>query len=476
MSTSDPSKSSLVARAAEMGARVTVLDARLQVVAQGFGQIDVELEPAIYKVRFETGAAVEQHVVDLEADARVECVSAQRHEFASAAPLAGTTKTHEYHMKLIEQASRNGPVARAGRGAAVLVSSRAWARDAQHRRRQTVSPATGMRLLAPDQSVLLDFDTHPGALRIAPGSGQDAAYAIHVEVDPGCYVIEVDLGDRTPCIRQTVVAVAGWQTQLFLLQRDVQIDVDHAPTSVADLASGGTSMSRMGRPFRPDDEEHRQVELMRRALFDGVEPSPDDVRVSCMHAFENPMLGILTGHVVARSRMLKPAVKHKALRNVVAHLEHLRVGDHPDVRALRLALGDLSAAGTFPDPPMLLASWTLIRNASAQLPELVPAASATGVAVRQLWGAGPWLLWVYDDDVASPLSTRKREAREEDEIMKRLARGTRVHRNARPASELRGGGMAHEPKRESIVEVARDMGLPYGDVERIFAKNRQRLA
>ena len=84
--------------------------------------------------------------------------------------------------------------------------------------------------------------------------------------------------------------------------------------------------------------------------------------------FENPMFGIYAGHLLALQE--KPNLE--LLRELYENLSRL-IGQHPDVTALLISLGDPRAQDLlYPDPPMLRASWSLVVKASTTQRDLRP--------------------------------------------------------------------------------------------------------
>jgi hypothetical protein len=92
------------------------------------------------------------------------------------------------------------------------------------------------------------------------------------------------------------------------------------------------------------------------------------------------------------------------LREVTENLQKL-VGDHPDVLSLHLYLNDERAQQlSFPNPPMLRASWSLVvQNSTRQ--GVVPSGSYSAKIGANLWGSGAWLTWQVPQVEAQPAPT-----------------------------------------------------------------------
>jgi hypothetical protein len=115
--------------------------------------------------------------------------------------------------------------------------------------------------------------------------------------------------------------------------------------------------------------------------------------------FLNPMLGIYGAHLV----VLQNAPDSKdVIREVLPNLQKL-VGELPDVTCLRLYLDDPSALTlSYPFPPMLLASWSIIVKNCPTQNNLVPAKSFSASIAGSLWGSGAWLGWKLPETAAAP--------------------------------------------------------------------------
>ena len=92
--------------------------------------------------------------------------------------------------------------------------------------------------------------------------------------------------------------------------------------------------------------------------------------------FDNPMLGILAGHLALMSHVAGDEGVREGpglLRIVVQNLRDLLQPPHPDVEALALA----AAMPTLPfsNAPMLRRSWELVTRAAANRPEILPPSS-----------------------------------------------------------------------------------------------------
>jgi len=217
--------------------------------------------------------------------------------------------------------------------------------------------------------------------------------ACNVEVNPGIYRLRLELpphkGEEPIKLDQTIVALSSWQTQIFLLQRNYGADQTDRR---ADLAGASILLSR-GPGFDHNRNDFRQTELARLGLTNQRLVVSEELRAILRDKLENPMLGIFAAHLLLLNKEPDLAL----LQTVVTNLRNLLMAPHPDVEALALRF-EPSASYVFQSPPMLRRSWSLIVNATAARPDLVPLGSPAGRIWDRLWEAEPWLLWMPPEE------------------------------------------------------------------------------
>jgi hypothetical protein len=310
--------------------------------------------------------------------------------------LSGTSKSREYHVAGAESESKNVHV-RAGTGSAIFVFSREWTASLDPSRQlpPRANPAAGLWLLDAVGATVADLGTQA---RVR-SDVRDPFAACNVAVDPGVYRLAVDVpnGGR---LEETVVACAGWQTQVFLLQRNMNAG------RCADLPNGSVLMAR-GMGFLTNDATARQSELARLGLTNERRVLSAAVLQMLDGKFDNPILGLFGGHLLLMNA--SPEIRRadgsiltrekKAdvdlLGRVVLNLRGLVGSSHPDVEALALAC--VGTTHRFNAPPMLRRSWTLVVDRTISDRELVPAGSLAANAAAHLLSEEPWLVWTSDD-------------------------------------------------------------------------------
>jgi len=377
MSPSEPGpRVNLHVVAEDRASQVVVLDSSLVPVAKGVHFVTVDLPPGIYKVRAITAGQVREQFADLEAE-KVYLKFPQI-EFASPAPLRQTAGTSPEQMEAADAHSHRIHVDLQGSSEIYLFIHGGDASQL----------AAGVTLAREDGTTVVSFDQAG-----ARGGDGDAWYACNVALAPGAYRLIAQGGRER--LAQTVVASEGWQTQVFLRREREE--------GALDMANAAVFMARRQHGFHPGEEMVRVTELARIGLSDRrrILP-PEDMDFLAWGKFENPILGLLAAHLLLlprpadqRSRAAREA-DDQLLRLIVKNLRKL-LGAHPDVEALELVTG-VPAPGTalppFRNPPMLLRSYWLIVEHSADHPELVPSGSILAEIATDLWGgAGPWLVF-----------------------------------------------------------------------------------
>jgi hypothetical protein len=371
---------------------IIVLDGRGRLVQRALGpKHTFELERGIYCVKVVTGTESQEKSVVLS-ETRLEPLVFEQVAFASPAPLAGTSTSHEYHMAAADAESRVTHVAD-GAGSSLFFLVRDWtptsAEGSQHR--ITGNPAEGLSLYsvnAANERKICDLAQSGKA-----NSWGDPWAACTIGLTPGVYELRLELpGGET--LHQSFVASPDWQTQSFVFMRAYPSAA--GPQWRADLSRTSVLLSR-SKGFSPNESMLRTTELARVTLATKgpAEPGqtdrrlmPDEVRLMLVGKFENPMLGIYGAHLL----LLEGSVDVALLREVVHNLRGMLGNQHPDVEALALRAEGEPPPAPFDQPPMLSRSWSLIVGASVARPALVTDSLAERTPGRFL-GEGSWHIW-----------------------------------------------------------------------------------
>jgi hypothetical protein len=393
MSTSLPSPSrSTLNVTAEPGTELTVLDHGLSVVRRGAGRLDLDLPPGLYKVIARSADRADERFVELTGTVPRVSVDFAPIEFASAAPLGGTYKTHEYQVGAAYTHSR-GQGLPVGRGGQLFLFSRYW-RDRDPGRGPDPSlphPARGMTLATIDGAPIADVP----ALGQSDMNVPDPWSALLLELDPGAYRLRVT-SQAIGTVEQTVVICPGWQTQVFTLVRD--LDVGPAVELGPDTSLGAILMARIGTGFEYGERELRLTEVLRDALARGRSPADQRSMSQVLDAkFANPMFGLLGAHVLWLSQDPDPGLLSAVLGNV-----RCLIGDHPDLQVLEMARPGSTDRGPIAVPPMLANSWNVLVGLGDETTEVVPEDSLVSRIAGARWGNGAWLTWLLDEVETGP--------------------------------------------------------------------------
>lgn len=391
MSSSDQNRVRLTVTSADSATEIFVLDARFRLAKRGIGRLDEEFPPGLYVVRARSGASTREEVVLLPrgATAPVTAFFEPIH-FGTPAPLYNTGKTHEYHIEFAKTVSSTVQV-HAGTGSWLFIYAREWGRQGDQSTQQPArSPIRGLTLRALDGELIADLDAAAEKQLDVP----DPCAACSIEIDPGAYRLVLEAAPGL-VVEQSVVASPGWQTQVFLFQRDYAEDPEWRR---ADMVGASILMAN-GPGFDADHEDQRLAEMARLALRDGRRVLSEDLRLMLHGKYSDPMLGIFGAHLLLREQ----EIDEELYRIVVDNLRGL-LGNHPDVEALSLRLRD-RAAPSIEAPPMLRQSWQLILDATVTQSEIVPADSLLAGIAPRVWGEGPWLLWMErsEEELANDL-------------------------------------------------------------------------
>jgi len=367
----DPLKTvSLPVSTGDSQSEILILDGRGRLVQRGFGpQSRFDLEEGIYRVKVITGTESQERPVVLTQSTAKPVVFAPA-DFASAAPLAGTSTSHEYHVAAADQESRKTHV-KVGSGSSLFFLVRDWTPIQSERKHRIVgNPAEGLSIYAVSPSA--DRKICDLASSGTTNSYGDPWTACTVAVEAGVYELRLEL-PTGEILRHSVVASPGWQTQSFLFIQPYA--TQSGPQWRADLSRTSVIMTGVGGGFVPNEPMLRVAELAKVRLAkrtstgrkDSSRPLlPEEMRKLFREKFMNPMLGIYGAHLL----LLEKSFDYPLFRDVVGNLRGM-LGNHPDVEALALRADLLPHPSPFEEPPMLSRSWFLIMEATVDRPELV---------------------------------------------------------------------------------------------------------
>ena len=394
--------------AADVASQIFLVDGDFHLVGRGVGRAEFSAPPGIYKIKNRSGHTDVECMIVVKPG--MPAIILDPVSVHSAIPLAGSTRTHEYHMAVASGAA-TAPNLTIGTGSGIVIIARQWSAKAPRiASTPPDNPARGLSLADAAGALVADV-----AALTQIGGTRDPIVTLNVALSPGVYRMHLRRRDGT-LVSQTLIASAGWQTCVYLLIDNAAAD-EHARV---DLVNAAITIAPLGAPFVSDDAGLRAEEIARGALAASHDVVSDAVRAQFTSSDAPPMLSLIGAHLllrhakkVAASRTAQRADEMAGLGGIVQRLRS-QLGAHPDVEALASAAGLADPAYVFDVPPMLRASWPLVLEASIGRPSAIPVDSITGHAAERIWGEGVWLQWLERGprDAVNPTALWQARARE----------------------------------------------------------------
>ena len=203
------------------------------------------------------------------------------------------------------------------------------------------------------------------------------------------YFLRQRLADGTT-IEQSLIATERWGVEVYVLRR-----VSPGQTEVDSRPRVSIMMRRLSQASRFNAED-KLIETARVALADERRILNSELEALLLEKFQNPMAGIIGGHLLLVEHERDSSRDLAILNTVVKNLQRLVGAEHPDVVALALNCPDtkLRRVGTLAGPPMLQRSWKLLVEATRTRPKLVPAEMWSRVQAQT--SLPPFMVWATD--------------------------------------------------------------------------------
>jgi hypothetical protein len=360
------------------GAEIFIVDEAFTLVDRGVDHLSVTLPLGIYKVRVRSGRRMSEeiHMLDRVPTAPAAALA----PFASAAPLQDTAFVHEYHERALEVAAGRLD-AKLGSGGELLIMTRQWRSDDSIA--SAFEPWKGMRIVSGMGRTIANLE-EVGMRQ----EGRDPVSTLSLGLDPGTYFLRMK-GEGGREEEQSIVVSPDWRTDVHVLSAPY---TDAMPDQVTLRLS--LLMHRCGGPAtHPSD---LAIDQARVALADERLVLGGDLTNLLVTKFDNPIAGIIGGHLLLVQQSRIGAERPGLLNEVVTNLRGLVGDNHPDVEALSLRCTDrtLRNRSPFTVPPMFQASWQLIVEASQRRGELLP--RALWQRVHALVSLAPFMRWGVD--------------------------------------------------------------------------------
>ncbi|MET4233276.1 hypothetical protein ABIA85_006569 [Bradyrhizobium sp. LA6.10] len=467
-------------------AQILVMDAKLQVIHRGVGDISVDLNHGLYKVKVARGGGTVEQLLDIDSDVNIFLPV---NEFPAIAPI--------------------GPMLGPDGNKVEALATAALTRTASGLGHQSVFSDR------PDEPGLLIMGhhitegaicAHPLAgLRVMPWRGDDRAYsiaegdstisligrerwgAIWLPYIPGCYLLEISDGAQT--VRQTIPIAPKWQTRIFLRRRNwlsarSSSEGDAARHEWIDVSIQMSPPKNSVVYF----DHYETIEVARNALqtTQPIFVSHNLIDNLLWGKYENPIAGITGLHLyleaagrsgsaqedLAAGRELEVDLKdnpENVAREVIANLMKL-LGESSDLTsdlvALRARAGLLPRETvTITKPPMFWVSWKyLCRHAGREGRIWVDPTLWNTIASSSLWG--PYIVWEPRENSWQELLRRQ--------ISYRSAATADPAAPAMLGSRRRRGGKSSSLKLQFLDEedAAASLGVPFSVTSAAFRERK----
>ncbi len=298
----------------------------------------------------------------------------------SAAPLENTRATHEYHRDAAS-ASTLHIDASIGTGAELMIMARCFSDLGVAP--LNARPWDGVVVSDGSGTVIADLSTI-GQREF----GRDPFAVCSLGLPPGIYQLQYPLPGGTRAAQSLILPAGGWRLEAYVLFR-LNGPPQHPRISLL--------MRYIGSPW--GTQEDVQLEKARVALADERPILSDELTALLVQKFNNPLAGILGGHLLLIEHEQGGRDRREWLNTVVQNLRGLVGSEHPDVEALSLACPNptLRTTRSIVAIPMLELSWRMLVKASQDNPNLIP--TSVWRDVFALMSAPPFLVWSPDAEV-----------------------------------------------------------------------------
>src|SRR5262249_1842576 len=142
-------------------------------------------------------------------------------------------------------------------------------------------------------------------------------------------------------MEQSLVVPENWSLRVFLLRI-----VEPGGQTLSPYPRLSLMMHAIDSPFRLDDPARKVMEAARGALADERAILNEQLEELLLLKFEDPLAGIIGGHLLLIENERDPKRDIKLLNVAVKNLRSLVGNDHPDVECLSLRCTDESLRRT----------------------------------------------------------------------------------------------------------------------------------
>ena len=391
MSPSKSTKSSIHLRSISGPVEMRLLNHQYQTVALGYGEIQQEVPPGLYRLEVNAGATQTREHISIEPGERIENLNVSV-PFPSAAPIPGTSTGNEQHGRQAAKLSRH-PNKAYGKGGRLVLFFRNMDKEENW-------PIDVLPLSLRDDS-FREVGNLPEDVIRNEGEGW---VALAANIKPGGYVLRNtrrmrkswgSAGSEGESVDLSLWVSKGWITILFI--------PSWKGRTVPSLRNSSVYMAELRQGFDYDilarDLSSQQVGLASELALIGLRqgrPMVSHTRLRSMlqSKFRNPMLGILGAHAL----LLESEPRWSLFDTVVRSLKKL-IPDHPDVTALHILgkqrrdKGSRSLVDPVLWPPLLYTSYRALIARDADEPGLIEDSSPADKIASHLIPDTPWTFW-----------------------------------------------------------------------------------
>jgi hypothetical protein len=379
-----PQKSQLFIEGPSSAAELVILDGALNRVARTVGEFRGDVAPGLYRVTARLGNSAEQRHLEIkrgrQAVIRADEWSVQ---FAASMPLEGSYTSREFHQEPAEKWSRELTFLKSKGKGRLFIFVRRIVNKARGRKRYPVHEPSwkDMVLLEGAGGEITRFARSDVALNL-----QDFWMAFTGDLQEGAYRLRLQGANANYDPRP--IELPLWLTPQFETQVFVTW-IDESPMPII-----GLSLPRKGKGFVAFDRDRQHEASIAELALGGLQRgrnliSGRDLDSLLYGKFKNPWLGIIGAHCL----MLDAKPRRRTLRVVCRNLTEM-LGDHPDVLALRLALGEELKNLTF--PPVLRAGMAAVLECATYRKTVIKPGSLIDSVASAMTPNGPWTSWCPD--------------------------------------------------------------------------------
>lgn len=398
-------------------AEIFVIDSRFSLVDRDLGRLETKLPFNLYKIKIRIGRTITERVVLIDRDHSPITQAATTRNLsptpivamdiaprpATIAPIGGTAVKHEYQERAALNARAQYQTLKYDKGeAAFMLMARVWSGE-DSKFVTTTTPWEGITVVDTRGKIVADF-SQDGKHSMQEG---DPYSVLTKSIKPGTYFLRQRM-DHQFTMEQALVLVQGWALEVYVLRYPVrpEISADRVsnPTESRLLDSRpyiSMIMKRIEGYTGNSTIEDRILEAARVALINERPILNSDLEIMLFEKFNNPLAGIIGGHLLIIEHEQNPHRDLVLLNKVVKNLRGLVGEGHPDVEALSLRCPDLElqCKSAIKMPPMLLRSWKLLVDASYENRKLIPKKVFTRIEGQAC--IPPFLVWAHDKELKS---------------------------------------------------------------------------